>query len=49
LNYRAAREELVKAQRELPNNAQVFQMFGSRFAATRTCCSKSSAFSRPAR
>jgi len=28
LNYRAAREELVKAQRELPNNAQVFQMFG---------------------
>jgi serine/threonine protein kinase/tetratricopeptide (TPR) repeat protein len=28
LNYRAARDELVKAQRELPNNAQVFQMFG---------------------
>src|SRR4029077_16699906 len=28
LNYRAARKELVKAQRELPNNAQVFQMFG---------------------
>jgi TolB-like protein/Flp pilus assembly protein TadD/tRNA A-37 threonylcarbamoyl transferase component Bud32 len=28
LNYRAAREELVKAQRELPNNAQVFQIFG---------------------
>jgi TolB-like protein/predicted Zn-dependent protease/tRNA A-37 threonylcarbamoyl transferase component Bud32 len=28
LNYRAAREELVKAQRELPNNAQAFQMFG---------------------
>jgi TolB-like protein/Flp pilus assembly protein TadD len=28
LNYRAAREELVKAQRELPNNAQLFQMFG---------------------
>jgi len=28
LNYRAAREELVKAQRELPNNPQVFQMFG---------------------
>jgi TolB-like protein/tRNA A-37 threonylcarbamoyl transferase component Bud32/Tfp pilus assembly protein PilF len=28
LNYPRAREELVKAQRELPNNAQVFQMFG---------------------
>jgi len=28
LNYARAREELVKAQRELPNNAQVFQMFG---------------------
>jgi Flp pilus assembly protein TadD len=28
LNYRRAREELAKAQRELPNNAEVFRMFG---------------------
>jgi TolB-like protein/Flp pilus assembly protein TadD/tRNA A-37 threonylcarbamoyl transferase component Bud32 len=28
LNYRRAREELAKAQRELPNNAEVFRIFG---------------------
>jgi TolB-like protein/class 3 adenylate cyclase/Flp pilus assembly protein TadD len=28
LNYRRAREELAKAQRELPNNAEVFRMSG---------------------
>ena len=28
LNYRQAREELAKAQRELPNNAEVFRLFG---------------------
>lgn len=29
LNYPRAREELVKAQRELPNNADVFRLFGT--------------------
>ena len=28
LNYSRAREELAKAQRELPNNAEVFRVFG---------------------
>jgi tetratricopeptide (TPR) repeat protein len=28
LNYRGAREELAKAQRELPNKAEVFQLLG---------------------
>ena len=28
LNYDRAREELIKAQRELPNNAEVFRVFG---------------------
>jgi TolB-like protein/tRNA A-37 threonylcarbamoyl transferase component Bud32/Tfp pilus assembly protein PilF len=28
LNYDGAREELAKAQRELPNNAEVFRVFG---------------------
>ena len=28
MNYDRAREELVKAQRELPNNAEVFRVFG---------------------
>jgi len=29
LDYRRAREELIKAQRELPNNAEVFRIFGT--------------------
>jgi uncharacterized protein HemY len=28
LNYDRAREELAKAQRELPNNAEVYRTFG---------------------